>query len=713
MSTRPSIPFLLELLRLALRREATALYVVPWLPPTLRIDERTVTLSSSAFAPEQSTRLVLDMLGEAHRADLDRSRAIEFDLVLEGEGRFRVHAFRSHGQPAMTVRPFALEVPTPRTLALPLPASRAVLAPHGLLVLASPSPTLRRDAAAALLEHRNRNGEGELAVRDGATRFWHTAARCRVHQGLGGSALDALLRRRAHAGPTAAPLAIALGELRDAAQLEQVLHAASHALCVLTLEAATPAAALQRLLQLLDGPLEPTLRHRLAMHLHALLVLRPVPARAGGVLALTQVLMNHPEFAGCLATGELDALWALLEPGRAHPASTEADAHLEQLLALQLVTPAVALRHAHDAHTLTRRLAAGAVQAQAEGEAEGPAAPVTVDSGFADLFDSRATPLDPFASIDAIDSFAAASSDAVAPPADTQFEEVDWSAGDTPSPPQTPQPPHASPPSAGSAQFHAYAAAAVAAGDSTAIDIWVARADAAADVVRRAAADGDAAGEAAVIGNPAALPATTLRLQLQVDGVLHAPLTQTCRWAGQVQRIRFALGVPQATAPGTCAVRVRLQAGGLAIGELSFVLPVRPDAERGARTEDAQAVRRMVASAYASHAADDLPRVLPCIAELQRVAPDLRVFLDAPRLRHAQGWRQRIEQALGRHERLHLFWSRAAAESPWVDFEWRQVLRQRGAAALDIVLLEPASVAPLPPELADLPALLRQPQGGP
>jgi len=172
MPTRPSIPFLLDLLRMAMRKQASAVYIVPWMPPTLRIDEQSVPLSSVSFTPEQSTLLVLDMLDDEHRAALDRSREVQFSFVLDDVGRFRVHAFRRHGQPAMAVRPYAMEVPTPRTLALPALACQAAMADRGLLVLAGRSYALRRDVAAALLEHRNRVGHGELALVDDATRFW-------------------------------------------------------------------------------------------------------------------------------------------------------------------------------------------------------------------------------------------------------------------------------------------------------------------------------------------------------------------------------------------------------------------------------------------------------------------------------------------------------------------------------------------------------------
>jgi hypothetical protein len=90
------------------------------------------------------------------------------------------------------------------------------------------------------------------------------------------------------------------------------------------------------------------------------------------------------------------------------------------------------------------------------------------------------------------------------------------------------------------------------------------------------------------------------------------------------------------------------------------------------------------------------------VETLRLVAPGLEVFLEAPQLRSQEGWRDRIEREVGRRERLFLFWSAAAAESPWVDFEWRLMMRRRGLSAVDAVLLDPPRLAPLPPELADL-----------
>ena len=685
MSARPTIPFLLDLLLLAMRKEASAVYVVPWMPPTLRIDERSVPLSSVAFAPEQSTLLVLDLLDEGHRAALDRSREIQFSFVLDGVGHFRVHAFRRHGQPAMTIRPYALSAPMPRHLALPALVCPLAAAERGLLVLASRSAGLRRDATAALIEQRKRNVAGELALLDDASRFWHQAGRGPLHQGLSAAALAELLQRRQTRTTAGAPppLAVAWGELRDGLLLEQVLHAAERALCLVTLDADGPLAALQRLVALSAEHGGPELLRRAALHLNAVLSLRAVPAAAGGAdLAATEALANSPELSATLAEGDADALADLL---RRRP---QADEHLWELLAQGLVTPENAMRRAVDRAAFARRVAAEVPRPRPEAAT----APVTVDTGFADLFEPSAPIPDPF-------DFAEAPVP-TAPPApsapDTQFDGVDWSG------------PESLPPRPDAAQFHAYAPAAVAPGALVAIDLWAALPGQAAEVAaqaRRAA------------GGPAPLPFgdtsfPAIGVQLRIDGVLAAGPTQRLAWTQRPARVRFLVPVGAGVRPGAHAARVRLTVDGLPIGELAFVLQVRADAPPAAVNaplEDMQAARRMLQTAYAAFAPADREVVHDIARDLQAVAPGLAVFADAPALRSGEGWRERIEREVARSERLFLFWSAAAAESPWVDYEWRLMLRRRGLGAIDALLLDPPRRAPLPPELADLASEVRVP----
>lgn len=697
-SSRPTIPFLRELLGLALRREASAVYVVPWMPPTLRIDERSVPLSSAAFTPEQAALLVRDLLDDAQRAQLDRSREVQFSLDAPDIGRLRVHAFRRHGQPAMAIRPFSTQLPSVQGLALPALACQAVMAEQGLLILASRAPSLRRATATALLEQRNRVGSGDIALLDDATRHWHERARCQVRNGLTPAAVDELLSRRgpravAARADDAGPLAVSWGELRDGARLQQAVRIAERALCVVTLEAASLESALLRLLSLADE-IGPELRRRLALALHMVLLMRPVPALDDGrELAATDMLGNSPELAATLTEGDRSALLALLTgPASAGLAAMPLlnragpDEHLWQLVAQGLVDGDVAARHADDRDAFLAR------RARPPAEADAALTPVRVDTAFADLFDDDAPAHDPF------DIRPGQAQPATS---DTQFDSFGW-ADAAGRPADTGAAALAAPaPSAASVQFHAWAPSAVAPGSLVAVDIWAGLGEQADTIVtqaRRAGARPPAAA-AVVDGVP------VVSVQLRVDGLLESAPAQRLAWQGRPDRVRFTLSVPAAQPDGAHAARVRLSVGGLPVGELGFVLRVSADAAPAAPLEDTHAAGRMLHSAYAAYAPSDLERVRACVAELQRVAPALEVFTDAQTLRHGEQWRERIEREVLRRERLFLFWSVAAAESPWVDFEWRLLMRRRGAQGIDAVLLDSPRLAPLPAELADVTSL--------
>jgi hypothetical protein len=252
-------------------------------------------------------------------------------------------------------------------------------------------------------------------------------------------------------------------------------------------------------------------------------------------------------------------------------------------------------------------------------------------------------------------------------------------------------------------QFHAWGPAALAPGDQGTIDLGAALPAQGAEVSERAVRALDlAVAPMAALAPDGQGPAVAL--QLRIDGVLPASPWRL-GWNGQPARVRVPVPVPPDAWPGAHAAQVRLAVEGLPIGELSFVLWVQPGAAVEAPPENLHAVRRMLRSAYAAYATEDLEAVRARVRAARAVAPGLEVFLDAPLLRSSGQWRDRIEHECGRRERLFLFWSAAAAESPWVDYEWRLMFRRGGLGLIDLVLLDPPELAPLPPELADLPAL--------
>jgi type VI secretion system protein len=87
---------------------------------------------------------------------------------------------------------------------------------------------------------------------------------------------------------------------------------------------------------------------------------------------------------------------------------------------------------------------------------------------------------------------------------------------------------------------------------------------------------------------------------------------------------------------------------------------------------------------------------------MQKVVPDLDVFVDVFSLRSGDRWEQKLKDYVPTRDTFYLFWSKRASESVWVEREWRLALESRGLDYIDPVPLEEPGLAPPPPELAAL-----------
>jgi len=171
------------------------------------------------------------------------------------------------------------------------------------------------------------------------------------------------------------------------------------------------------------------------------------------------------------------------------------------------------------------------------------------------------------------------------------------------------------------------------------------------------------------------------------------------RWTGKAGNCTFGVDVPAHATPGRHVGVARFAVDGVPVSRLHFELEVgEADAARGDRSLS----ERRPASAFASYASEDRDEVLARIQGMQKLLPDLDVFLDIASLRAGENWSERLEREIAERDAFFLFWSGRAARSEWVEREWRMALRLKGLEAIDPVPLEPPAKAPPPRELGAL-----------
>ena len=170
-------------------------------------------------------------------------------------------------------------------------------------------------------------------------------------------------------------------------------------------------------------------------------------------------------------------------------------------------------------------------------------------------------------------------------------------------------------------------------------------------------------------------------------------------WNGKWVVLRFDVFIPLECALGTKTLKFDITIEGITIATLRPEIEVVTD--KPTVQQQAHAELCCPKTAFASYASKDRGSVLSRVRSLQ-ICAGIDVFVDCLSLRPADRWKSVLESQIGGREVFLLFWSKSAADSPWVEWEWRTALRTKGLDVIQPHPLEPSDVAPPPEELDEL-----------
>jgi hypothetical protein len=91
--------------------------------------------------------------------------------------------------------------------------------------------------------------------------------------------------------------------------------------------------------------------------------------------------------------------------------------------------------------------------------------------------------------------------------------------------------------------------------------------------------------------------------------------------------------------------------------------------------------------------------VIARLQAIEKMAPGIRIFWDVESLRSGDKWEERLSEEVLSKDVFYLFWSRNAAKSDWVKWEWTCAYQKKGIDYIDPVPLDetepPAELKPL------------------
>lgn len=176
------------------------------------------------------------------------------------------------------------------------------------------------------------------------------------------------------------------------------------------------------------------------------------------------------------------------------------------------------------------------------------------------------------------------------------------------------------------------------------------------------------------------------------------PQERRVEWNGQHRLVGFTACAAD-NAPASAVFELLVLIDAVPVAAVPVQIAVAADA--GAAAPAQQAVRTP-ATAFASYASLDAEEVAGRLSTLVRWAPGLDIFQDCLDLHPNEDFKRQLEQQIGARELFLLFWSRHAAASPWVHWEFETALARKALEAILPLPLEDPALAPPPPELAHL-----------
>ena len=186
-----------------------------------------------------------------------------------------------------------------------------------------------------------------------------------------------------------------------------------------------------------------------------------------------------------------------------------------------------------------------------------------------------------------------------------------------------------------------------------------------AEVARTEAREADAgAGRRGVLSLPLDLPrGTRIDLHLEMPELRVDEPDAALVWRGALAAAQFDVSVPADANLGAAIGRMRLSIAGVPAGTLRFQVTVAAAATCEAARAAEVAVRRYH-RAFVSYSSQDRAEVLRRVQAF-RIA-GLSVFQDVLDLEPGDRWERELYREIDNCDVVLLFWSRAAAASPWV-----------------------------------------------
>ena len=321
-----------EILRMSVEEKASDIHFTAGCPPYYRIDGVLTPLKGDKLQPTDLEALLLPILDNRHRNELETNGQTDMAYAIPGVGRFRVNVYKQRGTLASAMRCLPFSIPDADSLGIPAEVQALTAKKRGLVLVTGPTGSGKSTTLASLVDIMNRKYPYHIITLEDPIEYLHRHQYSMVNQREIGSdsndyaqALRAALRED--------PDVILVGEMRDLETISTALTAAETGHLVLsTLHTIGADKTIDRIIDVFP-PNQQQVRIQLASVLECIISQQLIRREdGGGRVAALEVLFANTAIRNMIRENKTYQIISTMQTGKRQGMQTMGDAIYELFL---------------------------------------------------------------------------------------------------------------------------------------------------------------------------------------------------------------------------------------------------------------------------------------------------------------------------------------------------------------------------------------------
>ncbi len=348
---------IIDVLNIAVQRNASDVHITAGARPSLRIDGKIVQLLEfPTLTPDITQRIAYSIMSERHKKQLEEHGQVDFSFGVKNLGRFRSNIFFQRGSIACVFRRLPNKILSVKELGLSEKVLQLCNKSMGLVLVTGPTGSGKTTTLASLINYINETFPHHIITIEDPIEYVFNHRKSIVNQREIGEDVESF-SQALRAALREDPDVILVGEMRDLETIEIALRAAETGHLVFgTLHTNTAISTITRIIDVFPPEQQEQVRIQLSFVLQGVISQRLIPKTGGGRVLAYELLIPNTAIRNLIRENKLQQVYSLMQSGQAETGMQTMNQSLASLYKAGFISIENAYKYSPDVKELERML---------------------------------------------------------------------------------------------------------------------------------------------------------------------------------------------------------------------------------------------------------------------------------------------------------------------------------------------------------------------